>query len=70
MNATQQQEIGEMDGAGLNLEDFLAEAEIDTVTNVMGNQRPEPQSPIPPLAGYTGRFYLDTKRGFAENYEA
>jgi len=64
MNETQR-EIGEMDGAGLNLEEFLADAELTGI----GDGRPTEQNAIPPLVGYTGRFYLE-KPGFRENYEA
>lgn len=67
MNETQR-EIGEMDGFGLNLEDFLAEAEITTITHTTGDQLPTHKSLIPPLVGYTGRFYLE-KPGFREDYE-
>lgn len=62
MNETR--DIGEMDGAGLNLVDFLEEVEIMT-----GAQQPT-TTPIPAIAGYHGRFYLDSKPGFTKEYEA
>lgn len=65
MNETQTRDIGEMDGAGLNLVDFLDEVELTT-----GAQQPSTQTSIPAMVGYHGRFYLDSKPGFTNAYEA